>query len=276
MGKLEDKKIIDVACGGRMFWFDKQQPNTLFVDKRTMQPEIVGYGIHKRIRKCLPDKIMDFRKLDLPNNRFSLVVFDPPHLFLGKNSHTGNKKHNAYNDDLPEKEYQEQQIRVLNELWRITKSTGSLFYNHKNRIKNGLSIIPYEWIFRSNWFIKQELIWFNGSQNFDKIRFYPMTERVYWLVKDKNTQLDNIINHHDLFIWNAVGTGNNHTRAFPEQMVKDFILCFPKASIILDPYAGSGTVARVSKDLGRKFIGIEISPEYCKIASDRLAQEVLF
>ena len=209
------------------------------------------------------------------SNSVDLTITSPPYN-LGNNHHTGNKKHNAYNDDLPEKEYQEQQIRVLNELWRITKSTGSLFYNHKNRIKNGLSIIPYEWIFRSNWFIKQELIWFNGSQNFDKIRFYPMTERVYWLVKDKNTQLDNIINHHDLFNWNAVGTGNNHTRAFPEQMVKDFILCFPKASIILDPYAGSGTVARVSKDLGRKFIGIEISPEYCKIASDRLAQEVLF
>jgi hypothetical protein len=105
--------------------------------------------------------------------------------------------------------------------------------------------------------IKQELVWFNGSQNFDKIRFYPMTERVYWLVKEPTTVLENNINHHDLFNWSAVGTGESHTRAFPEQMVNDIISCFPKAQTILDPYCGSGTVPRVSKNVGKDFIGIE-------------------
>jgi site-specific DNA-methyltransferase (adenine-specific) len=45
--------------------------------------------------------------------------------------------------------------------------------------------------------------------------------------------------------------------------------------IVLDPFIGSGTTARAAIDLGRKFIGIEISPEYCKIATDRLRQGVL-
>jgi len=45
--------------------------------------------------------------------------------------------------------------------------------------------------------------------------------------------------------------------------------------IILDPFLGSGTTSRGCKDLKRNFIGIEINPEYCKIAEERLAQGVL-
>ena len=51
------------------------------------------------------------------------------------------------------------------------------------------------------------------------------------------------------------------------QPTKDMIIC--------DPFLGSGTTALACKELGRKYIGIEISPEYCKITEDRLRQEVL-
>ena len=46
--------------------------------------------------------------------------------------------------------------------------------------------------------------------------------------------------------------------------------------IILDPFCGSGTTCVAAKQLGRKYIGIEINPDYCKIAEDRLRQEELF
>ena len=46
-------------------------------------------------------------------------------------------------------------------------------------------------------------------------------------------------------------------------------------NLILDPFLGSGTTAVACKHLKRNFIGIEISPEYCKIAEERLRQEIL-
>jgi DNA modification methylase len=48
-----------------------------------------------------------------------------------------------------------------------------------------------------------------------------------------------------------------------------------ESNIILDPFLGSGTTALAAKELGRKFIGVEISLDYCKIAVKRLRQGVL-
>jgi len=48
-----------------------------------------------------------------------------------------------------------------------------------------------------------------------------------------------------------------------------------KGSVILDPFLGSGTTAVAAKQLGRHYIGIEINPDYCRIAEERLAQEML-
>jgi SAM-dependent methyltransferase len=72
--------ILDATCGGRTMWFDKKNPLALFVDRRVMEPRIVGNGRNARIRKVKPDLIADFTALPFPDNSFYLVVFDPPHL----------------------------------------------------------------------------------------------------------------------------------------------------------------------------------------------------
>jgi site-specific DNA-methyltransferase (adenine-specific) len=210
----------------------------------------------------MPDKCVD-------------IVFTSPPYNLGKNHHTGSKKTRVYSDNLPELEYQEWQISVLNECFRILKDSGSLIYNHKNRIKNGVQISPYEWLFKTKFIIKQELVWFNSSQNFDKIRFYPMTERIYWMAKSNKTKLFNAINHHDFFgrdEWKAVGTKGRHTRAFPEKMVEDILKCFPESKIILDPFAGSGTTGVVCKNTNKNYILIEKEREYINIINERLGR----
>ena len=126
--KLEaGKLILDVACGGRAFWFDKQNPLVLFVDKEIRKPRIVGRGKDARVRQCLPDKVMDFRNLDLLDNQFHLVVFDPPHLHsLGKNSYTaqtyGRLDPETWRDDIK---------RGFSECFRVLRPNGILIFKCK-------------------------------------------------------------------------------------------------------------------------------------------------
>ena len=62
-----------------------------------------------------------------------------------------------------------------------------------------------------------------------------------------------------------------HPAIFPEKLVQDHIISWSnEGDIVLDPFCGSGTVAKVAGLLNRKWVGIEISSEYCKIANERL------
>lgn len=224
------------------------------------------------MKLILGDCLEEMKKM--PDKSIDLVLTSPPYN-LGNIHHTGNKRFTTYNDDVEETEYQMWQLKILNELFRIVKDDGSCLYNHKNRIRGGIQITPYEWILMSDWEVKQELVWFNGSQNFHKIRFYPMTERIYWLAKSPKTILFNRINHHDLFNWKGEGTKKEFKRAFPVVMVKDMLQCFvmsyeKRDATILDPFMGSGTTGVACKELGREFIGIEINKEYYDIAKKRI------
>ncbi len=63
-----------------------------------------------------------------------------------------------------------------------------------------------------------------------------------------------------------------HIAPYPEALVKTPILAgCPDNGIVLDPFLGSGTTAKVAKALGRQYIGIEINPEYVELAKARIA-----
>lgn len=67
-----------------------------------------------------------------------------------------------------------------------------------------------------------------------------------------------------------------HFATFPTELVKPMVLAgCPARGVVLDPFAGSGTTLAVAKELGRQAIGIELNPDYCALAVERLAQDVL-
>lgn len=69
----------------------------------------------------------------------------------------------------------------------------------------------------------------------------------------------------------------DHPAIFPESLARDHILSWSnEGDIVLDPFSGSGTTAKMAKHNGRQYIGIEVNPEYVEISLKRLEQGVLF
>jgi len=66
----------------------------------------------------------------------------------------------------------------------------------------------------------------------------------------------------------------SHSATFPLELPTWFIKLFTeKGDMVLDPFSGSGTTALASKQLGRHYVGIDLIPEYCKIAIERIGVE---
>lgn len=75
------KKILDATCGSRSIWFDKHHPSAVYMDKRVEHHEATFGTAHgHRTIDVNPDVVADFTDMPFPDNTFTLVVFDPPHL----------------------------------------------------------------------------------------------------------------------------------------------------------------------------------------------------
>ena len=65
--------------------------------------------------------------------------------------------------------------------------------------------------------------------------------------------------------------GNNHPTVKPVALMKYLVrLVTPQQAHILDPFAGSGSTGMACRELGRRFTGIELDPDYCEIARRRI------
>jgi DNA modification methylase len=183
---------------------------------------------------------------------YDTIITSPPYN-IGK-MHSNHLNYGTYaNNDMNEKEYQEWQIKILNECYRILEDGGSMFYNHKVRIKKGKAIHPIEWVSKSDFILKQEITWDMGkSPNCDKIRFFPFSERIYWLVKNPKTKLFNQNKLSD--VWRVVPThkrkDEKHIAVMPPEIVSIILDSLPNAKRVYDPFGGTGTTLKVCKERG--------------------------
>lgn len=234
--------------------------------------------------------VMDgMKKLD--DESIDLIITSPPYNLAGYRGHVVNESssHNIWHknikyggdvniDNMPEEDYENWQIEFLNECFRVLKKDGSMFYNHKVRVKKNKISFPLEWIDKSKFITRQIIVWDrSSSMNMDKCRYIPSTEYIFWLIKDrKNPRFKRADNVQFIAeVWKfAPDKNNDHPAPFPITLPDNIIPSVAQGEriLVLDPFMGSGTVAMSAIKNGCDYIGFDKIQEYVDMAEKNLAK----
>ena len=216
----------------------------------------------------------------IPDGQVDLVVTSPPYNLKnstgnGMKDGRGGKWANAalqngysnHNDCMPHEDYVTWQRACLTEMMRVIPETGAIFYNHKWRVQDGKIQDRQDIV--SGFPVRQIIIWKRkGGLNFNAGYFLPTYEVIYLIAKHKFKLLPKANAHGDVWAFTQE-MNNKHPAAFPVDLINR-IISSTEAKLILDPFMGSGTTAISAINFKREYIGIEISPEYCKMAEKRV------
>lgn len=251
---------------------------------------------NNELNKKFINKIHCADSLDIikkfPDNCIDIVLTSPPYNF-GINYENTNDV-NIWED------YFNKLFNIFRECVRVLKDSGRIIINVQPMFSD---YIPTHHLI-SNFFLKEGLIW-KGEIIWEKNNYNckyctwgswkspssPYLKYSWEFVEifcknslKKEGDKNNIDIDSEEFKkwvygkWSIAPERNmkkyKHDAMFPEELVKRLLKLFSyKNDIVLDPFNGAGTTTKVAKQLNRKFIGIDISEEYCKTAINRLEVE---
>lgn len=140
-------KILDACCGSKMFWYNKHEEHTTYMDIRRYYEKLsTGHVVDVD-----PDVQADFVAMPFDDCEFDLIVFDPPHF-----QHAGKTSWLAKKYGLLASDWQEELKAGFNECMRVLKPSGTLIFkwsDYQIKLSEVLEVIGYEPIFgdkRSN------------------------------------------------------------------------------------------------------------------------------
>ena len=143
-----DKRILDMTAGSRMFWWDKHNPHAVFVDKRNATYTSKDSGTATGVRRIdvHPDVVADWTKgLPFEDNKFNLVVFDPPHLIKAGENSWLSKKYGVLGGH-----WQEDIVKGFDEAMRVLKPYGTLIFKWNDeqiKLSSLLALTKYKPLF---------------------------------------------------------------------------------------------------------------------------------
>lgn len=247
--------------------------------------------IDKYLNKITQGDSLNLLK-QIPDNSVDVTFADPP--FNLK------KGYNSYKDSLKKQEYLNWCEKWINEMFRITKASGSIFIHNIPKW-----LIYFAEILNKNADFKHWISWdaptspmgkslqpghygiLFYAKNAKQLKFYEIrhphkrTRKTKILAKDYGGKKSMLHPYGPLVsdVWTDIHRikhnkfRDDHPCQLPIHLLERLILMSSdEGDIILDPFNGTGTTAIAAKRLGRKFIGFDLDENYVKITNQKLKQ----
>ncbi len=231
---------------------------------------------------------------DLPDNCIDLVFTSPPYNF--------GLDYADNEDDQKWEKYFQKLFAIFDETIRVLKYGGRIIVNVQPLFSD---YIPTHHII-SNFFMKRKMIW-KGEILWEKNNYNckytawgswkspssPYLKYTWEFLEifskgdlkhfGKKEDIDITAEEFKKFViakWSIAPERKmkeyGHPAMFPEKLVEQALKLFSyRNDVILDPFNGVGTTTAVAKKLRRRYLGIDISPEYCAIAEKRTAEAII-
>lgn len=277
--KVKNRKVKEIARG--VYYYARDHN---FFRKNNPLPE------EFRNKIIVGDSEIVLKKL--PDNCIDLIFTSPPYNF--------GLEYEAHKDGISWEDYFNKLFSIFNECIRILKFGGRIVVNVQPLFSD---YIPIHHII-SNFFMQKKLIW-KAEIIWDKHNYNckytawgswksPSNPYIKYTWEFLEVFCKGTLTHHgdkklaDISAnefkkwvyakWDIAPEYNmkkyGHPAMFPEELATRVIKLFSfKGDVVLDPFNGVGTTTVVAKRLGRIYLGIDISEEYCKKAQERLIKE---
>jgi site-specific DNA-methyltransferase (adenine-specific) len=144
--------------------------------------------------------------------------------------------------------------------------------------------IPWRLAFalqEDGWYLRADIIWNKPNAMPESVKDRPTRahEYLFMFTKDERYYYDhkavldpNGRNKRSVWDINTLAYAGAHFATFPPKLVEPCIKASTKpGDLVLDPFFGSGTVGVVASELSRRYVGVELHPEYIALAKSRLA-----
>lgn len=246
---------------------------------------------NKRLNKIVQADSLEYLKT-LPNNCIDLVFTSPPYNF--------NMDYDKHKDNMGWNEYFDILNKIFSECIRVLKYGGRMIINiqpfFSEYIPSHHMITNY--LLSEGLIWKAEILWEKNHRNCAYTAWgswrspsSPYLKYTWEFIevfckgdikhKGEKNNIDITGNEFKTWVdakWSIAPERNmkdyGHPAMFPPELPYRVLKLFSyQGDIILDPFNGAGTTTLVAERTGRKYIGIDISEEYCRIAKERLKTE---
>lgn len=223
----------------------------------------------------------------MPDGAVDLVLTSPPYnmnLRIMNGKYVSRQivkefstKYESFDDNMPIDEFHDLHLKILDELLRVSKI---VFYNIQ--IVTGSKRAFFRMIGERADMLKDIIVWDKGVAQPAMQESVLNRQSELVLVFEREGAISRMFRKSNFKrgtlgdIWEiprSKKVSDSHGAVFPEELAVRVLENFTsEGDVVYDPFMGSGTTGKVASVMGRRFIGSEISPEYCEIARRRIEE----